>query len=76
MVISLIHKIRNINQLAPGRCGCKLISVMFQIILGVYALSTCWAIDLSWMPQNAIDDRSTLGKVILEPMLTQISIEK
>ena len=46
------------NPLAPGRCSDK-----FKHMLQIKFMSTC-EIALRWMPQNIIDDKSTLVQVM------------
>ena len=56
---------RIINSLAPGRCGHNFRCLIFKPILGIDILSTCRQIDLSWIPQTPIGDKSTLDQVMV-----------
>ena len=54
------HPTLIMNSLAPGRCGSKFASVVFKLILRIDILSTSCDIGLRRVPQNPIDDKSTL----------------
>ena len=51
-----------VNSLAPERCRNNFTSVFFKLILGIDILST--EICLWWVPQNPINDKSTLFQVM------------
>ena len=52
------------NSLAPKRCGCDFISTFFKLILRIDVMNSSCEICLRWMPQNPIDDKSTLVQVM------------
>ena len=54
------------NSLFPGRCGYNFKGVIFKliIILWIGILGASCKIVVRWMPQNSIDDKSTLVKVM------------
>ena len=54
----------DINSLAPGKCGFNSNSVIFKLILWIDTLSTSNEIAPRVMPQNPLDDKSTLVSVL------------
>ena len=52
------------NSLAPGRCSWNLKSVIFKVILRIDISSISCEIALMSMPQDLIDDKSTLVQVL------------
>ena len=53
-----------VNLLTPGISGSNFTSVSFKPISWIDILSTSRKIGLRWMPQNPIDDKSTLVQVM------------
>ena len=50
-------------EVASGRCGCGFKCIIFKLILPIYIVSTTETV-LWWIPQDAIDDESTLIQVM------------
>ena len=61
-----------LNLLIPGRCESNFKSVIFERMLRIQYMGTCFEIAVRWMPQNIFDDKSSLVQVML--LLTQIYI--
>ena len=53
-----------INSLAPGKCGCNLKLVFFQVISRTDILGISLASAPRWMPWDLTDDNSTLVQVM------------
>ena len=53
-----------VNSLAPGRCGCYLELVIFQLVSRINISNILCEIVLKWMAQDKTDDKSTLFQVM------------
>ena len=62
-LILTLSFIIDVNSLAPGRCGSKFKSVIFETIQNS-SLDTCCEIALKWMLQNLTNEKSTLVQVM------------
>ena len=52
-----------LNSMAPGRCGSKFKSVIFEHMLRIKFMNIC-EIVLRWTPQITFDDKSTLVQLM------------